>query len=92
MSDPSRVTSTTTEQPDGPTSLRRRLRRETAGLHRHLEAQLALHDPRLSMHGYRHVLRAFYGFYPPVEAGLARLAAAGPPLGFPLRVWPVKTN
>ena len=31
------------------------------------------------------VLQAFYGFYAPVEAGLVRLAAAGPPLGFPLR-------
>jgi heme oxygenase len=31
------------------------------------------------------VLRTFYGFYAPVEASLVRLAAAGPPLGFPLR-------
>ena len=85
MSNPSRVTSTITEQRHGPTPLRRRLRRETAGLHQHLEAQLAVLDPQLSIHRYRNVLRAFYGFYPPVEAGLAQLAAAGPPLGFPLR-------
>jgi heme oxygenase len=31
------------------------------------------------------VLRTFYGFYAPVEAQLARLAPAAPPLGVPLR-------
>ena len=54
-------------------------------MHHRLEAQLALLDPQLSIHRYQQVLQAFYGFYAPVEAGLARLAAAGPPLGFPLR-------
>lgn len=85
MSNPSRVTSTAAEQSEGPTPLRRQLRRETAGLHHRLETQLALLDPQLSIHRYQQVLQAFYGFYEPVEAGLARLAAAGPPLGFPLR-------
>lgn len=85
MSDPSRVTSTAPEQPERSTPLRRQLRSETAGLHHRLEAQLALVDPQLSVQRYRQVLQAFYGFYAPVEAGLERLAAAGPPLGFPLR-------
>ena len=86
MSDPNRVPSTAAEQCERPTPpLRQQLRRETAGVHHRLEAQLALLDPQLSIHRYQQVLQAFYGFYAPVEAGLARLAAAGPPLGFPLR-------
>ena len=85
MSDPRRVTSPVAGQGEGATPLRRQLRRETAGLHHGLEAQLALLDPQLSIHRYQQVLRAFYGFYAPVEPALARLAAAGPPLGFPLR-------
>jgi heme oxygenase len=31
------------------------------------------------------VLETFYGFYVPVEIDVTRLAAAEPPLGFPLR-------
>jgi len=42
-------------------------------------------EPGLSIQRYQQVLRTFYGFYAPVEASLVRLAAAGPPLGFPLR-------
>jgi heme oxygenase len=61
------------------------LKSETATSHRRLEAQLGLLDRPLDVHRYRCVLETFYGFYVPVEAELARLAAAQPPLGFPLR-------
>ena len=67
------------------TSLRRRLKRETTAAHQHLEAQLGLLEPSLDVHRYRHVLETFYGFYVPVEIDVTRLAAAKPPLGFPLR-------
>jgi heme oxygenase len=67
------------------TSLRRRLKRETAALHRHLEGQLGLLDASLDVHRYRRVLETFYGFYVPVEIDVTRLAVAEPPLGFPLR-------
>ena len=67
------------------TSLRRRLKHETAAEHQHLEAQLGLLDPSLDVHRYRRVLETFYGFYAPVEIDVTRLAAAAPPLGFPLR-------
>jgi len=67
------------------TSLRRRLKRETAAAHQHLEAQLGLLDPSLDVRRYRRVLETFYGFYVPVEIDVTRLAAAEPPLGFPLR-------
>ena len=70
---------------EGASPLRQQLKRETAALHQRLEAQLGLLEPELSIHRYRRVLRTFYGFYAPVEASLVRLAAAGPPLGFPLR-------
>ena len=65
--------------------LRQRLRRETATLHQRLESQLGLLEPQLSIYRYRQVLETFYGFYDPVEAGLARLAATGSHLSFPLR-------
>ena len=65
--------------------LRHRLKRETAGLHRRLEAELGLLDAELTLDRYRRVLETFLGFYAPVEAGLAVVAAEGPPLGFPLR-------
>jgi heme oxygenase (biliverdin-IX-beta and delta-forming) len=74
-----------TKSPLDNTSLRRRLKRETAAAHQHLEAQLGLLDPGLDVHGYRRVLETFYGFYVPVETDVRRLAAAEPPLGFPLR-------
>ena len=67
------------------TSLRHRLKRETAAAHRHLEAQLGLLDATLDVHRYRRVLETFYGFYVPVEIDVRRRAAAAPPLGFPLR-------
>jgi heme oxygenase len=66
------------------TSLRQRLKRDTAAVHQHLEAQLGLLDPGLDVHRYLRVLETFYGFYVPVEIDVARLAAAEP-LGFPLR-------
>jgi len=67
------------------TSLRRRLKRETTAVHQHLEAQLGLLDPSLDVQTYRRVLETFHGFYVPVEIDLTRLAAAEPPVGFPLR-------
>ena len=66
------------------TSLRQRLKRETASAHQHLEDKLGLLDPGLDVHRYLRVLERFYGFYVPVEIDVARLAAAQP-LGFPLR-------
>src|SRR6185436_2405343 len=66
--------------------LRQQLKRETAELHRRLEALLGLMEPHLSIHRYQKVLRTFYGFYAPVEAWLVRVTSAGPPLGFPLRL------
>jgi heme oxygenase len=66
------------------TSLRQRLKGETAAVHQHLEDQLGLLDPGLDVHRYLRVLERFYGFYVPVEIDVARLAA-GEPLGFPLR-------
>jgi heme oxygenase len=68
-----------------PSPLRQQLKQETAVLHRRLEAQLGLLDPALSLERYRRLLEIFCGFYAPVEAGLVLLAAAGYPLGFPLR-------
>jgi heme oxygenase len=67
------------------TSLRRRLKRETAIAHQHLEARLGLLDPGLDVRRYRRVLETFYGFYVPVECDVQRVAAAEPSLGFPLR-------
>src|SRR5436309_11385975 len=56
-------------------SLRQRLKRETAAVHQHLEDQLALLDPGLDVPRYLRVLERFYGFYVPVEIDVARLAA-----------------
>ena len=75
-----------TESGLNETSLRQRLKRETAAVHQHLEGQLGLLDPGLDMPRYLRVLGTFYGFYVPVEIDLTRLAAAELPLGFPLRV------
>ncbi len=74
-----------TESGFDETSLRQRLKRETAPAHQHLEAQLGLLDPGLEVHRYLRVLETFYGFYVPVEIDVARRAAAELPLGFPLR-------
>ena len=85
MSPTDHIASNSVGQRDGASPLRQQLKRETAALHQRLEAQLGLLEPALSLHRYRRVLQTFYGFYAPVEAGLVRLAAAVPPLGFPLR-------
>ena len=77
---------TGTESGLNETSLRQCLKRETAALHQHLEAQLGLLDPSLNVHRYRRVLETFYGFYVPFEIDVTRFAAAELPLGFPLRV------
>ncbi len=74
-----------TESGPNETSLRQRLKRETANVHQHLEAQLGLLDPGLDLPRYRRVLETFYGFYVPVEIDVSRLAAANAPLGFSLR-------
>jgi signal transduction histidine kinase len=64
--------------------LRFSLKRETADLHRRLEGDLGLLQSDLSLERYRRVLEFFFGFYAPLEAGLAGAAAAGPPLGLSL--------
>ena len=66
------------ERHEGASLLRGQLKRETADLHDRLEGLLGLLDPGLSLQRYRQVLEIFYGFYAPIESGLARLAAAGP--------------
>jgi heme oxygenase len=70
---------------DGASPLRQQLKRETADLHRRLETDLGLLESELSLDRYRGVLEFFLGFYVPIEAGLARVASEGPPLGLPLR-------
>ena len=77
--------SNTAGRRDGASPLHQQLKRETAGLHRRLEALLGLFEPGFSIHRYVQVLQIFYGFYAPVEASLARLTAVNPPLGLPLR-------
>ena len=80
-----RSVSTTDGRREGASPLRQELRRETADLHRRLEVDLGLLESQLSLDRYRRVLELFFGFYAPVEGGLARVAAAGRPLGLPLR-------
>ena len=77
--------STTDGRRQGASPLRQELRRETADLHRRLEIDLGLLESELSRDRYRRVLEFFFGFYAPIEAGLARAASAGPPLGLSLR-------
>ena len=77
--------STAGARPEGASPLRQELKRETAHLHRRLEMAVGLLESGLSLDRYRRVLEFFFGFYAPVEAGLAGVAAAGPPLGLPLR-------
>ena len=85
MSSPGHFGSTTAGRRDGASRLHQQLKRETAGLHRSLEAKLGLFEPEFLIHRYVQVLQTFHGFYAPVEASLLRLTAVGPPLGFPLR-------
>jgi heme oxygenase len=72
-------------RPKDDSPLRQELKRETAALHRRLETAVGLLESELSIERYRRVLELFFGFYAPIEAGLARVASAGPPLGLPLR-------
>jgi heme oxygenase len=69
----------------GGSSVRERLKRETADLHRRLESGLGLLDPNLSLDRYRRILELFFGFQAPIETGMARLASAGLAHGFPLQ-------
>jgi heme oxygenase len=80
-----RPLSPTPTRTGGDSALRQALKRETADLHRRLESALGLLESGLSLERYRRVLESFLGFYAPLEAGLAHLASAGPPLGLPLR-------
>ena len=80
-----RSLSTTDGRREGASPLRQELRRETADLHRRLEIDLGLLHSELSLERYRRLLEVFFGFYAPIEAGLARVASVGPPLGLPLQ-------
>jgi len=85
MASPGHFGSNTAGRRDGASLLHQQLKRETAGPHKRLEAQLGLFESDFSIHRYVQVLKVFYGFYAPVEASLVRLTAVSPPLGFPLR-------
>jgi len=85
MSSPSHFGSNTAGRRDGPSLLHQQLKRQTAGLHKRLEAQLGLFEPDFSIHRYIQMLKIFYGFYGPVEASLLRLTAVSSSLGLPLR-------
>ena len=85
MSSPSHFGSNATGRRDGGSLLHQQLKRQTAGLHKGLEAQLGLFEPDFSIHRYIQMLKIFYGFYGPVEASLVRLTAVSPSLGLPLR-------
>jgi len=80
-----RSSSTPDGRREGASPLRQHLKRETADLHRRLESDLGLLEGELSLDRYRRVLECFFGFYAPLEAGLARVASVGPPLGLPMR-------
>jgi heme oxygenase len=69
----------------GPSPVRQHLKRATADLHRRLETGLNLLEPDLSLDRYRRILECFFGFYAPIEAGVARVASMSPALGLPLR-------
>jgi heme oxygenase len=70
---------------EGALPVRQQLKRATGDLHRRLETELRLLDADLSLDRYRRILECFFGFYAPVEAGIARVASARPALGLPLR-------
>ena len=79
-----RPLSTSDGRREDASPLRQQLKRETADLHRRLEIDLGLLESELTLDRYRRVLELFFGFYAPVEAGLARMAAAHP-FALPLR-------
>jgi len=85
MSSPRHFDSNTAGRSDGASLLHQQLKRETAGLHKRLEALLGLFEPEFSIDRYVQVLKIFFGFYAPVEASLVRLTSARPAPGFPLR-------
>jgi heme oxygenase (biliverdin-IX-beta and delta-forming) len=58
-----------------------RLRAATSALHRRVEEQVEL-GSAVTRERYRDVLRAFYGYYEPLEPRVAAVAAAAPPEGF----------
>jgi heme oxygenase (biliverdin-IX-beta and delta-forming) len=80
-----RSSSTADGRREAASPLRQQLKRETADLHRRLEIRLGLLESELSLDRYRRVLELFFGFYAPIEARVARVASAGPPLVLPLR-------
>lgn len=51
-----------------------RLQHETRPFHSRLESGLRLLDPHLTVDEYRAILRQFYGFYKPLEAGIGQFA------------------
>lgn len=61
-----------------------RLKRETAALHQRIEDGLGLGEPGLSLERYTRLLESFLGYFTPVEARIAELAPAAPPLGLEL--------
>jgi heme oxygenase len=65
--------------------IHQQLKRETTGLHRRLETDLGLLDAHLCLDGYRRILELFFGFYSPIEAGMAKLVSTGLAFEFPLR-------
>jgi heme oxygenase (biliverdin-IX-beta and delta-forming) len=64
-------------------SLLAALRAATRAAHERLEAGLPLTHPGLTLEAYRGIVEAFYGFYAPLEARLARLAE-GSASGLPI--------
>jgi heme oxygenase len=82
---PLEATSPSDAQWVGASPVRQHLKRATADLHRRLETDLLLLDPDLSLDRYRRILGYFFGFYAPIEGGVARVASAVPGLGLPLR-------
>ena len=74
MSSPGHFGSNTAGRRDGASPLRQQLKRETADLHRRLEAQLGLLEPELSLRPLRRVLASLLWV---LRSGRSRLGAAG---------------
>lgn len=66
--------------------LRSALRQATAAVHERVEQGALLLAPDLTPAAYRNVLQAYYGFYAPLEARLAPVAATVEGLGWSQRV------
>jgi heme oxygenase len=70
-----------------PSPLHHALRTASASLHRRFEqrlGRLGLGGPTLSLSAYRAILRMFYGYYAPVEAGMVQLVLRGVATGMVL--------